>query len=159
MIDPTTAVHYYGILSLVMATAMPLLFNFWFKSTSDLNTAGYKVGSYFNMIFAGPYVVSYVFFLLTGASRIMAGWLDTTMRISIAGPWFFNFYAIFVIFMTGLSKSTVLQWIMLVFYLGYSAAQMYFQFMFAAGVANFYLRESIVGEQKFEDWETPEKDT
>ena len=62
--DPETAVHYFGLLSISMASFMPLIWVFLMKESADLGTTGYKVGSYISMIFAAPYSFVYLIWLL-----------------------------------------------------------------------------------------------
>jgi len=62
--DPETAVHNFGILSISMSTLMPLLWVFLMKESADLGTTGYKVGSYMALIFATPYSFVYLIWLL-----------------------------------------------------------------------------------------------
>lgn len=125
-IDPLTAVHFYGLMSIVMASAMPLLWMFVMRDNS-FNT-GFKVSAYVNLIFATPYGFFYLLFFILGEARWLASWLDTTMRFSVAGPWFFNFYAIYVIIYLCITEtsSAALNYAALAAYLAYSVAAMYF---------------------------------
>ena len=145
-IDPLTAVHNFGQLSIVMASAMPLIWRFLMRDT--FNT-GFKVGAYINMIFSAPFGFIYALFFMLGESRMLAGWLDSAMRFSVAGPYFFNFFAIYVIVFVSVtdSSSSVLNYPALAGYVVYSAAIMYYQYLWVPGVARYYQEESVVPSQ------------
>mmetsp|Transcript_36899 Transcript_36899/g.48492 ORF Transcript_36899/g.48492 Transcript_36899/m.48492 type:complete len:150 (-) Transcript_36899:335-784(-) len=122
--DPLTAVHNFGYLSITMASLMPLVWRFVMRDTFS---TGFKVGAYVNMIFSTPYGFVYMLFLMLGEKRFLASWLDSTMRWSVAGPWFFNLFAIYVIVFISATDNSASSWNYpgLVGYLFYSAATMY----------------------------------
>lgn len=142
-IDPLTAIHNFGQLSIVMACLMPLVWRFVMRDT--FNT-GFKVGAYINMIFASPYGFIYLLFFAMGESRYLASWLDSAMRFGVAGPWFFNFFAIYVIVYVNVtdSSASVLNYPALAGYVTYSAAIMYFQYLWVPGVARYYHEKSTI---------------
>ena len=51
------------------------------------------------------------------------------MRLSVGGPWFFNFYALYVIGLTGLADTSVTQFLAFFGYLFYSGVSMAIQFL------------------------------
>ena len=146
-IDPLTAVHNFGFLSVGMVSVLPLLWVFLLKDNSF--GTGFKVASYVNLVFSTPYTLVYFIFLLLGQSRLFGSWLDTTMRFSVAGPWFFNFYAIYVMAYMGITDAAeggVVNLAALVLYIGYSAAVMYAQYSWVPGVARYYIGVTAITE-------------
>ena len=127
------------------------------KGTKDLGTTGYKVGAYINMVFAAPFSFVYLFWLVID-TKLVASWLDTTMRFSVAGPWFFNFYAIGVIFFTGLNETTWLQFVGVALYLTYSFFACLMQLWWVPGVARYYTLSKVTGKNFYNVYVTPEAD-
>jgi len=126
-IDPLIAVHSFGQLSLIMATAMPLAWRFAMRDT--FNT-GFKVAAYINMIFSAPYSFVYLLFLAVGDSRDVAFYLDNAMRWSVAGIFFLNFFAIYVMIYLAItdSSSGVADYVGLAAYLAYSFFAMMYSY-------------------------------
>ena len=137
-------VNFYGYLSIISASFTPLLWSFYMSSNASLNTTGYKVGAYINLFFWGPYVGAILLFWVSGSSDIFVDWLVATMRFSIAGPWFFNFYAIYAVFKTGLVDTSALQIGAAFIYVFYSMVAMAAQFSLAPSVQTYADREAYL---------------
>ena len=114
----------YGALALAISVFMPTLWKLVFSQSSSLNTTGYKVAAYINMIFFGPYGLSMLIYWTFGSSKFATGALESTARFSVAGPWFFNFYTIFVLLWTGLVDTSINQFLGFFGYLFFSAVTM-----------------------------------
>ena len=82
---------------------IPSFWRFFLIDTSTLNTAGYKVAAYINLFTWSPYAGAILLFWMSGSNDFFVDMLVSTMKFSIAGPWFLNFFAIYVIFATGLT--------------------------------------------------------
>ena len=157
-INPATAVNIYGVLSIVFASAFPLLWNNSMKSSTNFATTGYKVAAYLNLVSWSPFALVALFYWVTRAD-FLAAWIDTAMRFSVAGPWFFNIYVLYVIGRTGLVNNSTTQFLAFVGYLAYSFIQLVSTFALVPGVAAFSAKETASPTNSYRDYVIPEQDT
>ena len=122
---------------------MPLAWRFVMRDT--FNT-GFKVAAYVNMIFSAPYSAVYLVFLGLGESRDAAFYLDNAMKWSLAGIFFLNFFAIYVMIYLAItdSSSGVVDYIGVAAYLAYSFFAMMYSYYWVPGVARYYHEESTI---------------
>ena len=152
-------VNFYGFLSIMSASFTPLLWTMYMQNTTTLNTTGYKVGAYINLFSWGPYASAILLFWLSGSNEIFVDWLVSTMKFSVAGPWFFNFYAIYVIFKTGFTAdSGTIQTAAAFSYVFYSTISMWAQFTVAPFVIEYSHRDAHLEANSYRDYEEPMQD-
>ena len=77
------------------------------------------------------------------------------MRLSVLGPWFLNFYAIYVLIKTGLASSSVIQYVGLVAYLAYAVWQMVIQVNLFPAITTFLTGEVTYKENFYRDYVQP----
>ena len=118
----------------------------WRFVMRDSYNTGFKVAAYVNLVFAFPYALVYCFFLMLGEARYMASYLDSAMRWSVAGPFFLNFFAIYVMIYLPVTDSSIgaQDYIALGGYLVYSFFVMSYTYQWVPGVSRYYNEESIV---------------
>ena len=139
MNDYTTAFHIYGILSAIYAPTIPLLWRYWLRQSSDLNTAGYKLAAYSHLFTWTPFLFTYAMHLLFQANFSLS-WCNWALQVSLPGPWLFQVYAIYVMAYTGLRKLSTTQWLGFFTYLVWNVGQMVLQLIYVPRV-NSYTRD------------------
>ena len=130
-------VEMYGIASLAIATAFPLVWKLLLEGNATLGTTGLKLATYFNLLGYGPYAVGYLAYLLLGEDATTL--LGLGMNWSLVGTWFLNFYAIYVTFYNSLASFSLTKLITAAVYSGFSAGTMAMQVVLIPGV-NSYIR-------------------
>ncbi len=130
-----TPVEIYGIASLAIASAFPLVWKLVLEGNTTLGTTGLKLASYFNMIGFGPYALGYLLYLLMGEDA--ASYIGIGLNWSLFGSWFLNFYAIYVTFYNGLASFDVTKLIIAAVYSGYSVGTLAMQVLLVPGVNAF----------------------
>ena len=126
------------------------------KNNSALGTTGYKVAAYINLFSFTPFALFYLTYLLFGTRVNYL--LGFSMRLSVLGPWMLNFYAIYVLIKTGLSSSSVIQYVGLVAYLAYAVLQMVIQVNLFPAITTFLTGEVAYKENFYRDYVAPAQD-
>lgn len=122
--DYVSAFNVYGIMAAVFAPTLPFLWRYWLRQTSDLNTAGYKLAAYSHLVTWTPFLFTWVMHLIFKANFTLS-WCNWAMKVTFAGPWFFQIYAIYVMALTGLTKLNAAQWAGFFTFLVYNGGQMF----------------------------------
>ena len=121
-------INLYGFMSIALSAFMPLLWRMYLIDSTSLNTTGYKVAAYINLFTWSPYAGAVLLFWLSGSSDLFVDWVVSAMRFSVLGPWFANFFAIYVIGKTGVADASALQIGAMSGYVFYSFTTMVLQF-------------------------------
>jgi len=151
-------INLYGFLSIGLTAFIPLLWRLYLIDTTSLNTTGYKVAAYVNLFTWSPYVGAVLLFWLSGSSDLFVDWVVGAMRFSILGPWFVNFFAIYVIGKTGLSETSPLQISSMTGYVFYSFVTMVLQFRMTPSIQAYQTRNDPYKENLYRDYREPEQD-
>ena len=121
---------------------MPMLWRNVLSSSSDFATTGYKVAAYVHLISFGPYAFMILPFWLTLGNDLFVEWLVSAMRFSVMGPWFLNFYALYVIGKTSVPDLSALQIAAATAYAGYSLLTMILQKRMTPKIMAYSLRNA-----------------
>ena len=85
--------------------------------------------------------------------------MNTALGYSVAGPFFFNFYAIYVLLRSTFSDASVQKTLGFIGYLIYSAVVMIVAVKQAPGVAMYWLEEAAKPDSFWTNWVPPSQDS
>ena len=137
---------------------MPLLWKFVFEGSTNFNTTGYKVAAYTNLFSWSPYALFVVVYWATSRAAILHQFLESSLTLSILGPWLFNFYSIYAIGKTGLTNSSSAQILGLVGYIIYSGLMMLIQYRLAPTVLQVSYEDLAPETNFYRDYQEPKPD-
>ena len=66
------AINNYGLLSIVGATLFPGLWNFAWKGSENMDSTGFKVAAYVNLVFFAPFAGAFLLHLISGKASVTA---------------------------------------------------------------------------------------